>query len=59
VRHTKKEIQGRFISPGSNEFQISVPSLKDRPEDIGMYADFFLRGSNEVWVKTFRALMTK
>jgi len=24
-----------------NEFQISVPSLKDRPEDIGMYADFF------------------
>jgi two-component system response regulator HydG len=30
-----------------NEFQISVPSLKERPEDILMYAEFFLKSSNE------------
>ncbi len=31
-----------------NEFQINVPPLRERPEDIIMYADFFLHGSNEV-----------
>lgn len=31
-----------------NEFQISVPALRERPEDIMMYAEFFLQNSNEV-----------
>ena len=31
-----------------NEFQLSVPSLRERTEDIMMYAEFFLQNSNEV-----------
>jgi len=31
-----------------NEFQITVPALRERPEDIMMYADFFLKNSVEV-----------
>jgi two-component system response regulator HydG len=31
-----------------NEFQIIVPSLRERKEDIMMYAEFFLKSSNEV-----------
>ena len=31
-----------------NEFQISVPALRERPEDIMMYAEFFLQNSNDV-----------
>ncbi len=31
-----------------NEFQLNVPSLRERPEDILMYAEFFLQNSNEV-----------
>jgi len=31
-----------------NEFQISVPSLRERTEDIMMYADFFLQNSNDI-----------
>jgi two-component system response regulator HydG len=35
-----------------NEFQISVPSLSERPEDILMYAKFFLQSSNEALGKS-------
>ena len=31
-----------------NEFQISVPGLRERPDDISMYAEFFLQSSNDV-----------
>jgi len=31
-----------------NEFQLSVPALRERPEDIVMYAEFFLQNSNHV-----------
>ena len=31
-----------------NEFQISVPALRERPDDIIMYAEFFLQNSNDV-----------
>lgn len=31
-----------------NEFQISVPALRERPDDIMMYAEFFLQSSNSI-----------
>ncbi|MEO8085902.1 MAG: sigma-54 dependent transcriptional regulator [Bacteroidota bacterium] len=31
-----------------NEFQLNVPPLRERAEDIMMYAEFFLQNSNEV-----------
>src|SRR6185436_18549222 len=31
-----------------NEFQISLPPLRKRKEEIMMYADFFLKQSNEL-----------
>jgi len=31
-----------------NEFQISVPALRERPDDVIMYSEFFLQSSNDV-----------
>jgi two-component system response regulator HydG len=42
-----------------NEFSINVPSLKDRGEDIMVFADFFLAERTRNWINKFYVFLKR